>query len=141
MTTLLHDSLRTPRLVAILVGAFAALALLLAASGVYGVATYNVSARTREFGVRMALGARRLDLLRQVIGGGLRLVAGGLAMGILVSLAIGGILETLLFEVEPFDIEVFAGVALLLIVTAMAAMLIPARRAARVHPMEALRYE
>jgi ABC-type antimicrobial peptide transport system permease subunit len=108
---------------------------------VYGVATYNVSARTREFGVRMALGARRLDLLRQVIGGGLRLVAGGLAMGILVSLAIGGILETLLFEVEPFDIEVFAGVALLLIVTAMAAMLIPARRAARVHPMEALRYE
>jgi ABC-type antimicrobial peptide transport system permease subunit len=100
-----------------------------------------VSARTREFGVRMALGARRVDLLRQVIGSGLRLVASGLAIGILISLAIGGILESLLFEVEPFDIQVFAAVSLLLIATATAAMLIPARRAARVYPMEALRYE
>jgi len=141
MTSLVSETVRTPRQVAVLVGAFAVLALLLAASGVYGVATYNVNARLREFGVRTALGARQIDLLWQVLSGGLWLVGGGMAVGVLLTLAFGRLLGALLYEVEPFDLQVFAFVALLLVAAALLAMLVPARRAARVQPMEALRYE
>jgi putative ABC transport system permease protein len=141
MTSLVSETLRTPRQVAVLVGAFAVLALLLAASGVYGVATYNVNARLREFGVRTALGARQVDLLWQVLVGGLWLVGSGMAAGVLLTIAFGRLLGSLLYEVEPFDLQVFGCVALLLVAAAMLAMLLPARRAARVQPMEALRYE
>jgi hypothetical protein len=141
MTSLVSETVRTPRQVAVLVGAFAVLALLLAASGVYGVATYNVNARLREFGVRTALGARQIDLLWQVLSGGLWLVGGGMAVGVLLTLAFGRLLGALLYEVEPFDLQVFGFVALLLVAAALLAMLVPARRAARVQPMEALRYE
>jgi ABC-type antimicrobial peptide transport system permease subunit len=141
MTSLVSETVRTPRQVAVLVGAFAVLALLLAASGVYGVATYNVNARLREFGVRTALGAQQIDLLWQVLSGGLWLVGGGMAVGVLLTLAFGRLLGALLYEVEPFDLQVFAFVALLLVAAAQLAMLVPARRAARVQPMEALRYE
>lgn len=141
MNELVANTMRTPRLVTMLVGAFAALALVLAASGVYGVATYNVKARMREFGVRTALGAKQFDLLRHVLMAGLRLVGAGMAVGIILTIAFGRLLDALLYEVEPFDAQVFAAVALLLAAAAVLAMLVPARRAARVHPMEALRYE
>jgi hypothetical protein len=141
MSSLVSESVRTPRQVAALVGAFAVLSLLLAASGVYGVATYNVNARMREFGVRTALGARGVDLLRQVLVGGLWLVGAGMAAGVVLTAAFGRLLGNLLYEVEPFDLQVFALVSALLIVAAMLAMVVPARRAARVQPMEALRYE
>jgi len=141
MSTLVDNSMRTPRLVAMLAGAFALLALTLAASGVYGVATYNVNAHMREFGVRTALGASQSDLLREVLAGGLKLVAGGMLLGVILTVAFGRLLGAMLYEVDPFDLEVFAAVAVLLIAAASLAMLIPARRAARVQPVEALRYE
>jgi len=141
MTQRVGETVRTPRQVAVLVGAFALLALLLAASGVYGVATYNVNARMREFGVRTALGARQSDLLMQVLVGGLWLVGAGMAVGVLLTIAFGRLLGSLLYEVQPFDLQVFGAVSVLLVLAAMLAMLMPARRAARVQPMEALRYE
>ena len=141
METLVSESVRTSRQVAALVGAFALLSLLLAASGVYGVVSYNVNSRMREFGVRTALGANRYDLLRLVLVGGLWLVGSGMAAGVALTVFSGRLLSNLLYEVQPFDLQVFGSVSLILILSALLAMMIPARRAAQVQPMEALRYE
>jgi putative ABC transport system permease protein len=130
-----------PRLSMTLLGSFAAAALALAALGIYGVIAYSVSQRTTEMGLRMALGARGPDLLRLVVGGSLRFVVPGIVAGLLLSIALARFLSGQLFSVSPFDPVVYLAVAILLGATALAASFLPARRATRVDPIEALRAE
>ncbi|HKW00476.1 MAG TPA: ABC transporter permease [Vicinamibacterales bacterium] len=130
-----------PRMSATLLGGFAILALVLAAIGVYGVLSYIVTQRTREIGVRLALGASRGEIVRQIVGQALALAAIGLAVGLAGAVALTRVLRTMLFEVSPTDIGTFATVAVVLGVIAVAAGLIPAKRASRVDPLVALRSE
>jgi putative ABC transport system permease protein len=123
----------------LLVGLFASLALVLAAVGVYGVTAYAVAQRTREFGIRVALGAERRQVLGLVLTHGVRLVVAGVAVGTIVALALTGLMSSLLFEVGAQDPVTFAGVAVLLIVVSLVASFIPAHRATRVDPLIALR--
>jgi putative ABC transport system permease protein len=134
-------SLGSRRFNVILVGCFGMLALLLAAVGVFGVMAYSVSRRTHEIGVRVALGARSRDVLTMILGQGLRTILIGVAIGFAGSLAITRTLQSLLFGVTATDLVTFAAVILLLVTTALLACYIPARRAAKVDPMVALRYE
>ncbi|MGB9462564.1 MAG: ABC transporter permease [Candidatus Acidiferrum sp.] len=124
-----------------LLGIFAGLALILACIGVYGVLAYSVAQRTREIGVRMALGARPMDVTRMILGRGLKLSAVGLVAGVALAGALGILLRTLLFGVTPAAPLVYAGTAASLIIVALAACVIPAQRAARVDPVVALRNE
>jgi ABC-type antimicrobial peptide transport system permease subunit len=129
------------RLMFVLLSLFAGAALLLAAIGLYGVMAYSVSQRTREIGIRMALGAQRGDVLLQVMRQGLKLAVLGVAIGLVGAFALTHVLAHLLFGVTPRDPFTFAGVALLLVSVAMIACWLPARRAMRINPMEALRCE
>jgi ABC-type antimicrobial peptide transport system permease subunit len=124
-----------------LVGVFAAVALALAAIGIYGVVAFSVARRTQEIGIRLALGARRGDVLGLVLGEGARMAAIGIAIGVGASLAITRVISNLLFGVSATDPLTFVGVATLLLSVSLAATYIPARRAMRVDPVTALRYE
>jgi putative ABC transport system permease protein len=137
----LAGSLGQQRTAATLIGGFGALALLLAAIGLYGAIAYSAAQRTREFGIRLALGAQAPDLLRQVLREGVMLGALGLAIGLVGAVAITRVLRSQLFGVTPTDPLSFTVVSLLLLVVAVVASLVPARRATRVDPMVALRSE
>lgn len=138
---LLHESLAEPRFRALLLGTFAAAALLLSAIGVYGVLAFSVATRAREIGLRMALGAERSRVLGAVVLSGLRLAAIGVAAGLLFAAAAARVLDSMLFEIEPLDIPTYAAVALTVAVVAALASYFPAVRASRVAPIEALREE
>src|SRR5215472_15179370 len=141
MDQLLGDSLSRSRFTMLLLGIFAAIALLLASVGIYGVIAYGVAQRTQEFGIRIALGAGRRDVLRLVFGQGTRLALFGIGLGIIFALALTKFLATLLYGTSPTDPLTFVAVACLLILVSLAACYVPARRAMRVDPMVALRYE
>jgi putative ABC transport system permease protein len=141
MQQVVSDNMEDTSLQTVLLGSFAALALVLAAVGIYGVMAYLVTQRTHEIGIRMALGASRRNVLGLVLGRGLTLALIGVAIGILGALALTRFLASLLYEVKPTDLTTFASVTLLLTVVALAACCIPARRATRVDPIVALRYE
>jgi putative ABC transport system permease protein len=139
MEQYVSETLARPRLYASMLAAFAALALLLAGIGLYGLIAYGVSQRTHEIGIRMALGAPRGSVTRAVLRQGAWLAMTGLAIGIIAALGLTRLLETLLFGVSATDAATFGLVALLLAAVSLAAATIPARRAARVDPMVALR--
>ena len=141
MEVVIADTLWRARLSAWLLGLFAALAAALAAAGLYGVMSYSVNQRTQEIGLRMALGAASHDVLRMVITEGLKLTVVGLGLGLGAAFALNRLIASQLFGVTATDPLTYGGVAMLLAMVAMAACYIPARRAARVDPMIALRRE
>ena len=136
------DTIVAPRRFnSIVIDVFAALALVLAAVGLYGVMAYQVAQRTRELGIRMALGADQRQVLRFVLREGLGLAMLGAACGIALSLGLSRLLAGMLFGVTPRDVPTFAGVSITLIAVALVACYLPARRATKVDPTVALRYE
>ena len=141
MQMVIGETLRASRFNSLLLGIFAAIALVLAIVGIYGVVAWNVTQRTREMGIRQALGATRQDVLRLVIVQGMRIVLLGVVVGLAASLAVTRTLQSLLFEVSAFDVGTFVGVSVLLATVALLACLVPARRATKISPMTALRSE
>ncbi len=141
MEQVIADTLWQPRFNLQLIGLFAAVALALAAIGLYGVMSYSVAQRTHEVGLRMALGAQSGDVLKLVVGQGMKLALLGVGAGLLVSVALTRLMTRLLFGVSATDLTTFAVIAILLMLVALVACWLPARRAARVEPLAALRYE
>ena len=141
MDQVLSSSVAQPRFNMALLGGFAMAALALAAVGIYGVISYSVTQRTREIGIRMALGAERRDIVGLIMRQGIALTVAGLAAGLAGAAALTRLMSSLLFEVSATDLPTFAGVSLLLSAVAMLACYVPARRAMKVDPMVALRYE
>src|SRR6185295_314348 len=136
-----RETLTEERTFAGLVSFFGALALLLAAIGLYGVMAYSVTQRRHEMGIRMALGARAIDVLRLVIRNGASLALVGIVLGLAGAFAATRLMKSLLFGVTATDLTTFVVVSILILLVAVLACYIPARRAAKVDPMEALRYE
>ncbi len=141
MDEIISDSLASRRFSLMLLGAFAATALLLATLGIYGVLSYLVGQRTHEIAVRMALGAQKRDVLRLIVGEGMVLALAGVGFGLVGGLALTRFVSTLLYNVQPTDPLTFITVSILLAVVAVAACFIPARRAAKVDPLAGLRYQ
>jgi len=141
MEQLVASNLARPRFSAALLNWLSGLALLAAAIGIYGVLSYSVAQQTGEFGIRLALGARGSDILRLVIGQGMRLVAAGLALGLASSFVLTRLIANLLFGVSPTDPLTFAGNALAVLLVALLACWLPAQRATKVDPLQALRHE
>jgi putative ABC transport system permease protein len=141
MEEVVGASVAQPKFTMQFVGVFAGFALLLAAIGIYGVMAYAVSARKQEMGIRVALGARPADILRLVVGQGMRMTLIGVAFGVVASLAFTRLLASMLFGVQATDPLVFSAAALVLGGAAFVACYLPARRATRVDPIIVLRYE
>jgi putative ABC transport system permease protein len=141
MDELVVGSLDTRRFPTILLSLFGAMALVIAAVGVYGVISYSVAQRTHEIGIRVALGASRGRILRMVLTQGLRLAVFGVVLGLIASYWLSGLLRDFLYGVTPSDPATLAGATFVLLAVAFAACWIPARRATRVDPLIALRYE
>jgi putative ABC transport system permease protein len=141
LDNVLSQSVAVPRFRTWLLGVFAGLALMLAAVGIYGVISYAVSQRTQEIGIRMALGAQAADVLKLIVRGGMTLALIGVVLGLAGAFALTRLMSTLLFGVRPTDAMTFVVVSVGLIVVALLACFIPARRATKVDPLVALRYE
>jgi ABC-type antimicrobial peptide transport system permease subunit len=141
MEALVSSSLGQRRFYMMLLGAFAALALALAAIGLYGVISYSVAQRTQEIGIRVALGATRKQVLSMIMGQGLRFAAMGLAVGQVLAMMLNRALKGLLVGVSTTDPATLVVTAVMLLIVAVLACYVPARRAARVDPMVALRFE
>ncbi|HUF75623.1 MAG TPA: FtsX-like permease family protein [Longimicrobiales bacterium] len=141
MTTILDDSLWTRRATSWVIGAFSTVALLLAVAGLYGVISYSVGQRTREIGVRMAMGARAQQVRGQIVRQGMGVVAAGLVVGLGAALALESVVSRILSQVDATEPLVYGGVCALLAAVALAAHWLPARRAAAVDPMTVLRSE
>jgi ABC-type antimicrobial peptide transport system permease subunit len=141
MDDVIAESVSRPRFNVVLVSAFAGLAVVLAAVGIYGVISYSAAQRTREIGVRMALGATPPHVLRLVTGEGLRMAAAGVALGLVAAAVSSRVLGRLLFEVAPTDAVTYAGAGAALLFLALLASALPAWRASRLAPMAALRTE
>jgi putative ABC transport system permease protein len=141
MSDVVDSSIAQPRMNTLLLGGFAGIALLLAALGIYAVLSFAVSQRTREIGVRIALGARFGDVLSIVLASGARMFAAGAAIGLIVAVSLSRLISHLLFEISPGDLVSYVSVIIVFAVIAFLACYIPARRAAKVDPMVALRYE
>jgi ABC-type antimicrobial peptide transport system permease subunit len=141
MDEIIGSSLGSRRLNLWLIGSFGVITLMLAAAGLYGVVAYTVAQRTREVGIRMALGARRAEIVKLMLGYGAARATLGIAAGLVIAVVATRVLTNMLIEVRADDPLTYLGVALLLATTALLASLIPARRAARIDPMEAIRAE
>jgi putative ABC transport system permease protein len=141
MDEMVSHSANQPKFNAFLLSLFAAVALLLTAIGLYGVMAYSVVQKTHELGVRMALGADPRDVLRMVLRRAVVLVGVGVAAGIVVGLGVTRLLSGMLYGVHPLDVATFAGVAVVLLAVGLLAGYVPARRASKVDPIVALRYE
>ena len=141
LNEMVSDSVSSRRVPMLVLSSFAALALILAAVGIAGVVSYGVAQRTQEIGIRMAFGANPRDVVRMMVGGSMKWALAGVAAGIFGAFAATRLLAGLLYEVKSSDPFVMAAVAVLLAAVALAASYLPARRATRVDPMVALRYE
>ena len=141
MEEIIADSLAVRRVSMIVLCVFAALALGLASMGIYGVISYLVGQRTHEIGIRMALGAKRTDVLRQILAESMKMTAIGILIGLLAALGVTPLMANLLFGVSATDPVTFAGVGTILAMVALAACYVPARRAMKLDPMVALRHE
>ncbi|HET7371735.1 MAG TPA: FtsX-like permease family protein, partial [Gemmatimonadaceae bacterium] len=135
------EAVARPRLLTVLLGLFGTMGLILGALGIYGVLSYVVMQRTREIGVRMALGAKTRDVLAMFVGRGLRLAAVGVALGLVAALLLTRLMQGVLYGIAPTDPATFASVGVGLLAVAALASWLPARRAARVDPLVALRAE
>jgi putative ABC transport system permease protein len=141
MKQVIAKSIARPRFNTLLLTIFASVALVLASVGLYGVMNYSATQRTHEVGIRMALGATRVDIMRLVVGNGMMLTLTGIVIGVLASWALTRVMANLLFGVTATDLPTFAGVSAVLAAVALVANYIPARRATRVNPIIALRYQ